>query len=103
MSRAVAGFTLVELLVALAIMALAAGLVTVTITTLQPPEGAELLRTIADAREAAIRDGLPVTVELGADTRVIVYPDGSATPTRFAIAGQRWEIDPWTAEVSRVP
>ena len=95
------GFTLVEVLVTLALIGLVLGLVAVAGPTLQPPPTAEVPRRIAAARAAAIDGGRPVTVTFADSSTVTVYPDGSASPARIWDGAASWVVDPWTAEVRR--
>lgn len=99
--RAGRGFTLLEVLVTLALMGLLLGLVAVTGPALQPPLEAEVPRRIAAAREDAIRIRAPVTETFADSTSVTLFPDGSATPAHVRDAGAVWVVDPWTAEVRR--
>jgi prepilin-type N-terminal cleavage/methylation domain-containing protein len=95
------GFTLVEVLVTLAIMGVVLGLVAVAGPTLAPPPAAEVPRRIGGARAAAIEQGRPVTLTFSDSSRVTLYPDGSATPARIWDGAVAWVVDPWTAEVRR--
>jgi prepilin-type N-terminal cleavage/methylation domain-containing protein len=95
------GFTLVEVLVTLAVMGLVLGLVAVAGPTLQPPPAAEVPRVIAAARTEAVGGGKPVTVTFADSSRVTVYPDGSASSARIWDGAVSWMVDPWTAEVRR--
>lgn len=103
MTRTRRGFTLVEMLVVLAILALAVGLVAISVPALAPPETARVPRAIAAARAEAIRTGRAVTLEVAPGARIRLYPDGSAAPTRVSADGADWVVDPWTAEVRRAP
>lgn len=54
------GFTLVEVMVVLAVLALMTGLVTVGLATLEPSPESEYARSVERARAQAIRTGSPV-------------------------------------------
>lgn len=99
MHRVGRGFTLLEVLVTLALMGLLLGLVAVAGPSLQPPPEAEVPRRIAAAREEAVRTRAPVTVTFDDSTTVSLFPDGSATPASVHDQGTVWVVDPWTAEV----
>lgn len=69
------GATLVEVIVALSLLALLAGLSSVAVGALRPPPGAAVRDSLRAYRARAIRDGAPVTASIG--TTVIRFlPDG---------------------------
>jgi prepilin-type N-terminal cleavage/methylation domain-containing protein len=76
MSRA--GSTLLELLVALAVIGVALGVAVVAFRAEPPPDAAERrVRAIAAARREALTGGRPVVVALdGGAVEGIAYPDG---------------------------
>lgn len=75
MHRGNAGATLVELLVALAIIALIAGLSSVAVGSLRPPPGTGVRDSLRAFRARAIQDGAPITASIGA-TVIRFLPDG---------------------------
>lgn len=72
------GVTLVELMVALAVLALVLGMTGVGLASLRPPAGAEAHRAFERARADAIRSGTPVRVEPESGAVVLFLPDGRA-------------------------
>jgi Tfp pilus assembly protein FimT len=81
-TRRDAGTTLVELVVALLILALTAGVATLAIRSLRPPSESGFQAALLDARARAIREGHPVRVTTDAihdslSPRIILFlPDG---------------------------
>jgi prepilin-type N-terminal cleavage/methylation domain-containing protein len=97
------GFTLVELAVSLAVLAVATGLVGVAVTrSLEESAEPLIAERVALAQRAALRSGHAVVLRLDGAERVVLWPDGSATPTRVSYDGESWIVDAWTGEVSRV-
>lgn len=94
------GFTLVEVIVTLAIISVSLGAVGVAVGALTAPEEAEVPRRIAIAREAAIESGNPVSVTFDSVT-VTLFPDGSTTPASIPDATGAWIVDPWTSLTTR--
>ena len=85
-----AGVTLVELIVTLALLAIVAGIVTVSFTRSRPGEDRDpALRTLVTARREAIAAGHPVTVLITSEGRrhaVTALPDGRVlADTIFAV------------------
>jgi prepilin-type N-terminal cleavage/methylation domain-containing protein len=82
------GFTLVEVIVVLAIMGMILGVSGVALASLRPTPGSERLRALAVARERAIRTGQPVRVTTDSilkgsnhsplPTPLLFLPDGRA-------------------------
>ncbi len=74
------GVTLVELIVALALLGLILGICTLAIASLRPASGSEILRALAQARAEAIRTGRMVrTVMYHSPLPAVLFlPDGSA-------------------------
>lgn len=89
------GVTLVELLVAIVIVGLLAGVVGLAVRRAPQPSEAERLATdVADARRTALRDGRPATIEIrldGAPHAVTALPDGGVIADR--VVRQRLGID----------
>jgi Tfp pilus assembly protein FimT len=81
-SRVEAGTTLIELVVALLIIALTAGVSTLAIRSLRPASGNGLETALLAARTRAIREGHPVrvtidpTVDSLAPRMILFLPDG---------------------------
>ncbi len=112
---AVAGFTLIEMLVVLAIV----GLMAAVVTGALPKSGgrvqrqklaAKLSRIIVDARTQAALSGRPVSVDLDrmglaekgmavsalpdGKARFLFYPDGSTSGGEIAVRGEpSWQLD----------
>ena len=92
------GFTLVELLAALTVLGLGAGVAALALPTLRPtPEGA-VLRSLAAARDSAIRTGSPVVWQRDS-VRVRFLPDGVNSGGRIALDGVTLEVNPLTGVV----
>lgn len=64
------GFTLLEVVVALALLGLILGVSAVAVATLGEPAEATLNRQLIAARDSAIRSGKPVTVTINASDSV---------------------------------
>ena len=78
MARASAGFTLVELLAALAVLSVGLGVTALALSALRPRPGSEVIRALASARDSAVRTGQPVTWRR--DTFAVRFlPDGSSS------------------------
>lgn len=72
------GFTLVELLVAITLLAILGTLTGVGLASLRKPDSSVLLRTLAEARTTAILSGRAVMWTGDGDT-VRFAPDGSSS------------------------
>jgi prepilin-type N-terminal cleavage/methylation domain-containing protein len=95
------GFTLLEIVIALAILGIAIAVVGLSAAALESPIEADVPATIAAARSDAIRTGQAVTLEFAGGVRVTLHPDGSATPARVWDGEAYWRVDPWTGEARR--
>ena len=95
------GVTLVELLVAIAIVGLLAGVVGLAARRAPQPGEAERLATfVADARRTALRNGRPATIEIrldGAPHAITALPDGGMIADR--VVRKRLGIDRLTGVV----
>jgi prepilin-type N-terminal cleavage/methylation domain-containing protein len=94
-------FTLVEVVVVLAVLGIAISVVGLAAAALDPPAEADVPATLAAARSDAIRTGQAVTLEFAGGVRVTLHPDGSATPARVWDGEAYWRVDPWTGEARR--
>ena len=82
------GYTMVEVIVALALLGLILGLSGVAVASLREPTGAAITRRLIAARDSALRTGKPVTVTVTVPvtieyhalrtTHILFLPDGSA-------------------------
>jgi len=74
------GLTLVELIVALAMIGLIAGISGLALASLTPPRGSGVIRELRRARAAAIHTGRPVHTDSDHSPRttVLFLPDGRA-------------------------
>jgi prepilin-type N-terminal cleavage/methylation domain-containing protein len=95
------GFTLVELLVTLAILGITIAMVGLSVAALEPRPEAEVPRRLAEARATAIQTRTPTTLEFTGVVRVTFRADGSATPVRIRDGSAYWRVDPWTGEARR--
>lgn len=96
------GTTLLELVVALAILGTALGVVGLGVRAVTPPAEAEVLGAIRAARERAIQVGVPVTFT-APGSAVRFAPDGSATGGSIVADSATYVVDPLTGSVRRVP
>lgn len=80
------GFTLVELMVVIAIIAITASLSSVALGSLRATPPRPRVAKLEQGRDSALRIGTPVSVELEQET-VLFLPDGRALGTG---------LDPWT-------
>ena len=69
----VSAFTLIEVVVVLALVGLVAGISTVAMVSLRPTQRTELVATLDSARSVAIRSGTPIHV-------VLVLSDTAGSP-----------------------
>jgi prepilin-type N-terminal cleavage/methylation domain-containing protein len=77
----VRGYTLLEVLVVLAIMGIALGVSGLALASLKAPREAEQVRQLRQARERAIQSGGPVFLDITmarSTTHVLFLPDGRA-------------------------
>ncbi len=74
------GVTLVELMVALALLGLILGISTLAVASLRPPAGSEIKQAVQRARAEAIRTGVPVsTARYHSPLPTVLFlPDGRA-------------------------
>lgn len=89
------GFTLLEVIVVLAIMGVTLGLGGLALASLKPPRESELSRELRRARSEAIRGGRPVRTVVNRTARpvhVLFLPDGRALGPG---------VDPLTGELRR--
>lgn len=106
-SRSSDGFTLVELLVTLAILGLTAAMVPLGLATVTPTAADAASARVDSVRQLAVTSGHPIRIAvegtgpLGTDSATF-YPDGTASCASWVAGGHAWLIDPWTAHpVSR--
>ena len=79
--RGARGFSLLEVMVVIAMLGLTTGLSTLAFTMLKGPAQGEQIRTLQRGRSEAIESGRPVLVESKRDLRtvhVLFLPDGRA-------------------------
>ena len=84
------GATLLELTVALTVMALVAGLAVLSVASVRPPPADPWRTAVAHARAAALRTGRPVAVVGDSGATALLLPDGRALGPG---------LDPLTGEV----
>lgn len=91
------GGTLIELLVTLAIMAIVASVVTLSLR-LDAGATDDVERQVMDARRTALRTGRPVTVHLvvrGEPATMTAFPDGGVAPdtalSLHRLTGERFD------------
>ena len=72
------GFTLVEMLVVLAILGLTTGIAGLALASLKEPRESARVRDLRAARDSAIRTGTPVSLTAGVTGHVLFLPDGRA-------------------------
>lgn len=89
------GVTLVELMVALAILTIAAGVASVAIPSVAPANARDLVRAqIARGRSRAIATGEPVTMRVRTDSAPDTVATATAFPDGSVIADPSLDIDP---------
>lgn len=86
------GFTLLEVVVVLALLGVVAGIVTISIPSSEPEPVASVLAELHDARARAIRTGLPVSWTNG-DVTIRFRPDGSSSGGTIVTAVDTLRID----------
>ncbi len=78
------GFTLVELLAALAVLGVGLAVTGLALGALRPAAGSDAIRAVLTARTSAVRSGRPVTWRK--DTLTIRFlPDGSSSGGRVVV------------------
>lgn len=93
-----AGTTLLELLVALAVLGAALGVAGLAVRGLETSEEAEIVRALHAARSRAIVSGQPALYEARGDT-VRFAPDGTAMGGPIVTDSVAALVDPVTGEV----
>jgi prepilin-type N-terminal cleavage/methylation domain-containing protein len=96
------GFTLVELITVLAIIAVMAGITTLAWRASAVPPAGRIVAQLDSARTAAILGGAAVTWRHGA-VRVRFRPDGSSSGGRVEADGMVLIVDPLTGSVRAEP
>jgi prepilin-type N-terminal cleavage/methylation domain-containing protein len=100
--RPVRGFTLVELMISLAVLSVSFGVVGLAVLQVSwQGSSTSLVEQTARAQRLALRTGEPVVLQLDGSQRLTLWPDGSATPTSVTYRGEKWLVNAWTGEVSR--
>lgn len=92
------GVTLLELMVALALLALLLGVSGLAFRVLDPPAASLALRQLAATRDSAIATG-QTRIWIGDSTTVRVEPDGSSSGGSVTIDGISYAIDPVTGAI----
>lgn len=92
------GVTLLELMVAVAILGLLAAVSGVAIRSLAPAPEQQLLRELAAAHEDAVQSGRNV-VWLGDSVAVRFLPNGSSSGGRLAAGARTIVVDPLTGGI----
>lgn len=96
------GVTLVELIVALAVVGLILGISGLALASLRPPSEAGAIRELEAARDAAVRTGRSVVVHV--DTISVRFaPDGSSSGGTITAGGLSISVDPLTGAVHATP
>jgi prepilin-type N-terminal cleavage/methylation domain-containing protein len=92
------GVTLVELIVALALLGLVLGISGLALRSLRPPPASGAIRQLEAARAEALRTGRPVVVHV--DTIAVRFaPDGSSSGGTIVVQGLATTVDPLTGGV----
>ena len=93
------GFTLLELLVTIAIVAIVASVTGISLASLRTPESNAALAQIEQARADAVRLGKPIVVRH--DGRSVRFlPDGSSSGGWLEVDGVWFNVSPLTGEIS---
>jgi type II secretion system protein H len=86
------GFTLIEVVVVLALMALLSGVVVAAARGTAPTPAGALLRELAAARDSAVRGGRAITWRDSAAS-IRFLPDGSSSGASLLRDGMRISVD----------
>jgi prepilin-type N-terminal cleavage/methylation domain-containing protein len=92
------GFTLLEVIVTVAVLGLLVAVAGLAIRSFEPPAGQEVIRELANARVEAIRSGQPVEWR-GDSATLRFFPNGSSSGGRIISGGHALQVDPLTGEV----
>lgn len=95
------GFTLLEVIVVVALLAVLTAISGVAVVSLRSPSTSEVLRGMKEAQAGAIRTGQMVTWVEGSN-RVVFYPDGSSGGGLVTIDTIRYAVDPLSGELHAV-
>lgn len=95
------GVTLVEMIVALAILGVVMGLTAVAVRPVAALDADSVAVRLSDAHEVAVRTGVPVVLAVGGQT-VRFLPDGSSSGGMLRVGDAAYLMDPLTSEVRRV-
>jgi prepilin-type N-terminal cleavage/methylation domain-containing protein len=93
------GTTLIELVVALAVLSVSLAVAGLALRTLDAPRSASAFGALGAARERAIAEGVPIAVTV-AGTQVRFEPDGSGRGGPVALDSLVLRIDPITGQVT---
>jgi prepilin-type N-terminal cleavage/methylation domain-containing protein len=96
------GFSLLEMIAALAVLAVGLGVSALALPALRTEPTAEPLRVLRQARTQALMTGRPVTVRVGRQA-VLFGADGSASTSRLGADSLRLHVDPLTGVVRAMP
>ena len=92
------GFTLLEMMVTLAILGLLTAVTGLAVRSLRPSPQQHLLQELAAAREEAIRSGRSVVWHLDSNT-VRFLPNGSSSGGRVTAGAGTVAVDPLTGGI----
>lgn len=92
------GFTLLEMMVTVCVLALLATVSGLAARSLKPGRDRQVATALAEVREQAIRSGRPVAWSSDSVT-VRFLPNGSSSGGRVTIGGRTWVVDPLTGAV----
>jgi type II secretion system protein H len=92
------GFTLLELLVTIAVLGVLSSIAALGWRTTRATDAQRLADSLAIARGAAIADGRPVSLRLGRAT-VRFFPDGSSSGGRFRRGDVVVEVAPLSGAI----
>jgi prepilin-type N-terminal cleavage/methylation domain-containing protein len=96
------GVTLVELIVALALVGLILGISGLALGSLRPPSASGVIPRLDAGRAEALRTGRPVVVHV--DTIAVRFaPDGSSSGGTIMTGGLSLTVDPMTGAVHAAP